>query len=107
MLGRRIPPGPKTLGKPHPIIKWLFLSSPIPWPKGIKTRPGVDPRKEGTRPTDFEQDRARVVAGLQSLATASPAELTPVHFVFGPMSREDWHGWAWRHVDHHLRQFGL
>lgn len=107
VLGRRVPPGTLPAGKPRPIIKWLFLSSPMRWPKGIRTKPGVNPRKSGTRPADFEQDRARVVDGLQALATATASDLAPMHFAFGPMSREDWHSWAWRHVDHHLRQFGL
>jgi hypothetical protein len=107
VLGRRIPPGPKPSGTPHPVIKWLVLFSPMRWPKGAETRPGVNPHKEGTRPSDFEQDRGRVVGGLQALAEAPRAGLSPVHFRFGPMSREDWHRWAYRHVDHHLRQFGL
>jgi hypothetical protein len=107
VLGWRVPPGPKPSGKSRPIIKWLFLTSPIPWPRGVATRPGVNPRLEGTRPTDFEQDRGRVVAGLQALAKAPADGLSPAHSFFGPMSRADWHRWAYRHVDHHLRQFGL
>ena len=107
VLGRRVPPGPAVLGTPRPFFKWLFLTSPMRWPKGIETRPGVNPRKEGTRPTDFELDRARVVAGLHALAAATSEGLSPAHFVFGPMSPKDWHRWAWRHMDHHLRQFGL
>lgn len=38
---------------------------------------------------------------------AAPAEdLAPVHPAFGRMRRADWGIWAWRHLDHHLRQFG-
>lgn len=106
-LGRRVPPGPAPSSKPHPVLKWLVLYSPMPFPKGVETRPGVNPRKEGTRPTDFERDRARVVAGLEALAKASSDQLSAVHFKFGPMSPADWQRWAYRHVDHHLRQFGL
>ena len=74
---------------------------------GVETRPGVNPRKEGTRPTDFELDRARVVTGLHAIAAATSEGLSPAHFLFGPVSPKDWHRWAWRQMDHHLRQFGL
>ena len=76
-------------------------------PKGVETRPGVNPHKEGTRPGGFEQDCARVVEALRALVTAPEESLSPVHFRFGPMARTDWHRWAYRHVDHHLQQFGL
>jgi hypothetical protein len=107
VLGIRVPPGPSPSGRPNPIVKWLAIYSPMPWPKGVETRPGVNPHKEGTRPVDFEQDRTRVVEGLRKLATAPTDGLSKVHFRFGPMERKDWLQWAYRHVDHHMRQFGL
>ena len=107
VLGFRIPPGPAPSGNPRPVLKWLILYSPMPWPKGVKTRPGVNPHQEGTRPGEFEADRARVIEGLNSLAVAPAEGLAPFHFMVGPMSRPDWQRWAYKHVDHHLRQFGL
>jgi hypothetical protein len=107
VLGVRIPPGPAPSGEPRRFIKWLVLYSPMPWPKGTKTRPGVNPRIDGTRPGEFERDRARAVETLGRIAVAAPASLPKVHFIFGPMEPGDWHRWAYRHVSHHLRQFGL
>lgn len=107
VLGRRVAPGTPPSGKKKSLLKWIALSSPFAWPKGVKTRPGVDPKLEGTRPEDFAADRARVVSGLRALAQANEGELVPFHFMFGPMSSRDWQRWAFRHVDHHLRQFGL
>jgi len=107
VLGKRIPPGPRPSGVPRPFFKWLIVYSPLPWPKGRKTRPGVDPRIDGTRPGDFERDRERAIGSLMNLATADPTTLAPVHFMFGPMSAQDWRRWAFRHVTYHLRQFGL
>jgi hypothetical protein len=82
------------------------LWSPLPWPKGVKTNPMHDPRDQGTRPTEFERDRSRVVAGLEGIARAT-GDLEPVHGIFGTMSVRDWQRWAYKHADHHLRQFGL
>jgi hypothetical protein len=107
VLGIRIPPGPLPSGKAKPFLKWLILYSPLPWPKGAKTRPGVDPHREGTRPGEFEADRTRVIDGLEQLAVAPAERLARVHFMVGPMSHQDWHRWAYQHLDHHLRQFGL
>ena len=40
--------------------------------------------------------------------TLRPADtLEPAHGFFGIMSLADWHRWAYKHTDHHLRQFGL
>jgi hypothetical protein len=55
----------------------------------------------------FAQDLVRAVTGLEGIASAKPAALEPVHGVFGTMSVTDWHRWAYKHTDHHLRQFGL
>jgi hypothetical protein len=79
----------------------------MPWPRGQKTNPMHDPRAEGTRPSDFRHDLTRAIAGLEGIAGAAAGDLEPVHGVFGTMSLRDWQRWAYRHTDHHLRQFGL
>lgn len=107
VLQTRIPPGSVPPGAPRRVMKWVALYSPSPWPKGIATRPGVNPKINGTRPGDFELDRARAIESLESLVTADSTTLLPQHVMFGPMSTVDWHRWAYRHVRHHLRQFGL
>ena len=107
VLGIRVPPGKPPTGVPRPVLKWVALYSPIPWPKGARTRAGVDPRREGTRPGDFEEGRARAVSSLQRLAAADSTGMAAIHFMFGPMAVRDWHQWAYRHINHHLRQFGL
>lgn len=107
VLGKRVPPGSPPSGVPRPFLKWLLLYLPIRWPKGAKTRRGVNPKIDGTRPRDFEQDRQRAIESLNGIAVAVPTTLTAHHFMFGPMSAPDWYRWAYRHVDHHLRQFGL
>jgi hypothetical protein len=90
------------------VMKWLALRSGIPWPQGkLQTHPRVDPKREGTRPGDFERDRARAILGIRNLAAAGDGGLAPTHMNFGAMRAADWHRWAWLHTDHHLRQFGV
>lgn len=94
-------------GRWRPLVRWVALATAIPWPRGRQTLAQVDPRRDGTKPTDFERDRERAIAGLRAVAAAPPEALPARHFVFGAMRPVDWHRWAYRHTDHHLRQFGL
>ena len=68
--------------------------------------PMHDPRAEGTRPSQFEKDRARLLEAMDALAAAD-GSLEPSHGLFGDMSARDWQRWSYRHTDYHLRQFGL
>jgi hypothetical protein len=79
----------------------------MPWPHGRPTNPMHNPKTEGTKPSDFAKDLARAIAGIEGTAGASPGSLEPMHGVLGTMSVRDWQRWAYRHTDHHLRQFGL
>jgi hypothetical protein len=90
-----------------PLLKWAALYPPLPWPRGIRTHPKVNPRAKGTKPSDFAADRDRAIAVLEAFARAEATDLAPDHFVFGPMTVRAWKRWAYRHTDHHLRQFGL
>jgi len=92
----------------RPFLKWVALRSSVPWPRGqLETSPNVDPHAAGTRPTDFETDRRRAIRGLQEFAAAPADALVRSHGAFGPMSKADWNRWAYRHTDHHLRQFAV
>jgi tetratricopeptide (TPR) repeat protein len=89
------------------ILKWAALYAPVPWPAGIVTRPEVDQQIGGTPPTDFAAD----VAALEQLveaATTMPGFFSGrPHPIFGPLSDAAWMRWAYLHMDHHLRQFGV
>ena len=88
------------------IVKRLALYSPIPWPRGITTRPEVDQLGGGTRPVDFASDIAQAEAQMaRFLAHKDLLHRTP-HPFFGAMSNGDWLRWGYLHPDHHLRQFG-
>ena len=85
------------------VIKWAALHTPVRWPQGVATRPEVEQGRGGTPPRDWERDREELRALI--LAFANRTEFG-VHPIFGKMSRRDWMIWGYRHVDHHLRQFG-
>ena len=90
-----------------PVVKFIALQVPLPWPRGrIRTVPEAEQGVGGTPPTEFEQDRAELLA-LMSRFCASPGHYCPTHPIFGPMTAKHWRRWAYLHLDHHLRQFGV
>ena len=92
--------------RPRPVAKYLWLWLPRRLPHGVPTNPMHDPRAAGTRPTDFDRDRQRLVGALKTIAAAGPLSLEPHHGLLGTMTTRDWQRWAYRHTDYHLRQFG-
>ena len=87
------------------LVKWIALHTSLPWPHGVPTRPEVDPKRDGTKPVEFERDRKTVVDLIRRFVR--PDTRCGRHPGFGAMTRDEWLLWGYGHVDHHLRQFGL
>ena len=82
------------------VFKWLVVFSPIPPPPGkIQTAPEM----LATGPTSWEEDVATVERLIGRVATTPTSAIHPF---FGPLTHEGWGRLAWKHTDHHLRQFG-
>jgi hypothetical protein len=98
-------------GKPlegTPLIAKLFkgyirkmVVGPKPYAKSIQTHP----QYLKNSPQDFEKEKQHL---LQALATLRETEGQQIkHPLFGEMSKEE-KGWAmYKHLDHHLTQFGV
>jgi Protein of unknown function (DUF1569) len=89
------------------IVKWIALYLPVPWPAGIATRPETNQELGGTRPRDFVSDVAALEALVERLTARRRSVDWPPHPIFGTMSETAWLRWAYLHIDHHLRQFGV
>ena len=97
-------PLPGPLGVPgiaHAVV-WL-----LPWPKGAPTAPEFLPGGGMTPPDEFQADKRVLVDLLRRFESTPPGSTFPPSPVFGHLSRRGWGRLMWRHVDHHLRQFGL
>jgi hypothetical protein len=87
-------------------VKWVGLEVPFRWPRGVRTRPEVDQFIGGTTPTDFEDDRQRLLLLIERFTAQSrDFEFAP-HPIFLEMNEREWMRWGYLHTDHHLRQFG-
>jgi hypothetical protein len=85
-------------------IKWVALRTPVKWPPGVPTRPEIEQGRGGTPPAEWERDCAELLGLLDAFAER---HTFGEHPTFGKMSARDWLTWGYRHVDHHLRQFGV
>jgi hypothetical protein len=87
-------------------MKWVALYVPIRWPKGVPTMPEVEQGVGGTAPVEFECDRAGLVRLTERFCVAGACGAF-FHPVFGKLSEDERQRWAYLHMDHHLRQFGV
>jgi hypothetical protein len=86
------------------IIKPLALGDDKPMRRNSPTVKGlaiVDER-------DLAKERQRLCAALDRFAAAGPSGCTThPHSFFGRLTPDEWAILMYKHVDHHLRQFGV
>jgi Protein of unknown function (DUF1569) len=57
---------------------------------------------------DLETERTRLVGLIDRFAAAGPAGCTAhPHAFFGQLTPDEWAILMYKHLDHHLRQFGV
>jgi uncharacterized protein DUF1569 len=104
VLGER-PLSVSKLGIPQGMAKFLALRSPMRWPRNLMTGESVRQGGGGTPPSEFAEDRARLLLTFDRFCGCT--QLINVHPMFGDMKRADWLRWGYLHADHHLRQFSV
>ena len=86
------------------VIKPLALGDDAPMRRNSPTVPGmiVDD------PADLDAERARLASLIDRFVAGGPqACTTHPHSFFGKMTPDEWAVLMYKHVDHHLRQFGV
>ena len=85
----------RTLGKA------IVVNTSMKPPRGkIQTAPEM----LSSRPTSWEGDVAACEALVARIAQGTASA---VHPAFGPLSSEEWGRLCWKHLNHHLEQFGV
>ena len=74
----------------------------LPFPKGAPTAPELKPGVAAS----LEEERAAVLELLERIGTGPHEGAGPAHPLFGPLTWREWGVATYKHVDHHLRQFG-
>lgn len=98
------PPGPLGLRIIGRLVKPLVLRDDEPLRRNVQTSPVLVVSDE--RHLARECERLRIA--IDRFAASGPAGCTThPHFFFGRLTPNQWAILTYKHIDHHLRQFGV
>jgi Protein of unknown function (DUF1569) len=84
------------------MFKFVFLNV-MPFPKNAPSAKEIVSRT----PTSFEIERDTLKALTARLTPDALAAASAAHALFGKLTPAEWAALAHKHMDHHLRQFGV
>lgn len=93
---------PNVRGLPPALVRWVILN--LPWGKGAPTRPDML-IAEGER-YDFAVERGRCLWMIDRFL-ARPLEAPWPRSANFPMTGRHWSQLQYKHLNHHLSQFGV
>lgn len=79
------------------------LLKPEPFKPNLPTAPEFKP---STAALDFDKEKIALFRLIQKFGETGPLENRGTHPFFGTMTEAEWDALQWKHLDHHLRQFG-
>lgn len=108
-VGLRLALGEATMKRPWfaplvgPLMRRLILS-PKPFARNAPTAPLF----RVTDPRELEAERRTLAALVRRFGEGGPGGVRKdPHPLFGPLAPAEWDLMQWKHLDHHLRQYGV
>ena len=95
----------ETEVKWNPLLQWLFkksLYNERPWRKNLPT----SPLARAGEPKDFQTELPVLLGLVHEFHRLKQREQWNAHPLFGSFSPLQWGQLQYKHLDHHLRQFG-
>lgn len=87
-----------------PLAKRSLIYTDEPMRKNSPTAKGLRVTDE----RDFDTERQRLLGVVDCFATGGPEKCTKhPHSFFGSLTPPEWSSLMYKHLDHHLRQFGV
>ena len=75
-----------------------------PFKKNLPTAPGFVVKDE----RNFDEEKSRLIDLVQRFGKAYPEEIAArPHPFFGKLTADEWNTLQFKHLDHHLNQFGV
>ena len=97
-----LPTKPKRTPIANPLGRWLLIYR-LKWPQGTPTAPEL----LATPPGEWKAELERFADLLERAGTRDPRGEWPRHPAFGRLTGRQWGDLGRKHIDHHLRQFGV
>lgn len=100
--------GKSVPGILKPVMKLVMLSR-APFRKNLPTLKAYlqGNKGTGTRPVNFAYDKATFIDLVNKISSTPETFRLRPHGLAGRLTRQE-HGYIlWKHIDHHLRQFGV
>ena len=82
-----------------PLLKGLLFNN-----KPFKKNLGTDKSFIMTTPKEFEKEKSGLIQMINDFSASSMTD--EPHPIFGKLTKEQWSKGTWKHLDHHLQQFG-
>lgn len=61
-----------------------------------------------TSDSNFDEEKRKTIAAIKQFLEGGPSQCTThPHPFFGNFTSKEWALFQWKHLDHHLRQFGV
>ncbi len=79
------------------------FAGPEPFKKNLPTAPQFLIKDQ----PDFMTERSKLIRLLEDFTKHKEQTINSKHPFFGKMTAEEWDHLQWKHLDHHLRQFGV
>ena len=87
-------------------VKTFFKNSMYndkPWRKNLPTAPQLKAKEE----KDFDAEYLKLQNLIDEFHNIKDREKWHPHPIFGSFTKEQWGQLEYKHIDHHLRQFGI
>jgi hypothetical protein len=88
------------------LVKTLVLTV-VPVPKEVKTSAELDQQQGGRKPLGLDIDKTKLTESIEKIGTLPKGHPCLAHPFFGKLSARQWSRIGYKHIDHHLRQFGV
>ena len=102
MASGELPIPPRKMFIRYPVIKHLIIYV-FPFPKGAPTAPQLITRIA----TEWHGEMQALRRELEAFVTRGPSGPFVPHPAFGSLTPRTWGVLVYKHMDHHLKQFGV
>jgi hypothetical protein len=88
------------------LSRLIFLDM-LPFPKNLPTAAELHPQKKMKASADFLAEREELIRQLNRMNAAGADQAFAPHPLFRNLNRAQYGKLIYKHLDHHLRQFGV